>query len=111
MPSDIAVSARLQASGRLAHSRASRRPASQLQLADPQQILQVMLLAKPRMIMQEAPNALSTYGTWGTARQKPGRVVLRHFCNWLLCCNEGSLIHGLSVSGARCNERRRGCDD
>jgi hypothetical protein len=30
MASDIAVSARLQASGRLAHSRASRRPASQL---------------------------------------------------------------------------------
>ena len=87
MTSDIAVSARLQASGRLAHPRASRRLASQLQLADPQQILPVMLLAEPRMIMlprispgprnqdeyglccgkgethQEAPNASSTCGT------------------------------------------------
>jgi hypothetical protein len=34
MTSDIALSVRLQVSGRLAHSRASRRPASQLQLAD-----------------------------------------------------------------------------
>lgn len=38
---------------------------------------------------QEAPNASSTCGTQGTARQKQGRAVVRHFCDWLLCCNEG----------------------
>ena len=38
---------------------------------------------------QEAPNASSACGTWGIARQRPGRVVVRHFCDWLLCCNEG----------------------
>jgi hypothetical protein len=72
-----------------------------------------MLLAEPRTIMlprispgprnqdeydmgcgkgethQEAPNASPTCGTRGTARQKPGRVVVRHFCDWPLCCNEG----------------------
>jgi hypothetical protein len=38
---------------------------------------------------EDAPNTSFTYSTWGTARQKTGRVVLRHFCDWLLCCNEG----------------------
>jgi hypothetical protein len=37
---------------------------------------------------QDAPHASSTCGTWGTARQKTGRVVVRHFCDWLLRCNE-----------------------
>ncbi len=105
MTSDIAVSAHLQASDRLAHFRAFCCLTSQLQLADPQQILQVMLLTEPCMIMlpqisselrnqdkynmccdkgethQKAPNVSFTCGTWGTARQKPDRVILRHFCN------------------------------
>jgi hypothetical protein len=120
MTSDIALSGRPKASGRLAdwHIRGlSRRPASQLpilQLARSHSpILQGMLLAESRMILpprispgprnqdeydmccdngethQEAPHTSSTCGTWGTARQQPGRVVVRHFCDWLWCCNEG----------------------
>jgi hypothetical protein len=50
---------------------------------------------------QEAPNASSTCGTWGTARQKPGRVVVRHFCDWPLCYNEGRYCpRRLSLRGA-----------
>ena len=125
MTSDIALSARPKASGRLGRLAPSRpflssgvsaaNPvAGAVQLADPQQILQgnapgralVMILplrisSGPRNqdeydmccgngeTHQEAPNASFTCSNWGTARQKPGRIVLRHFCDWLLCCNEG----------------------
>jgi hypothetical protein len=120
MTSDIALSARPKALGRLAdwhNPGPSHRPASQLpilQLARSNwRILQTMLLAEPRMILphrispgprnqdecdmccgsgethQEAPDASSTCGTWGSARQKPDRVIVRHFCDWPSCCNEG----------------------
>ena len=36
---------------------------------------------------QEAPDASSTSGTSCAARQKLGYVVVRHFRDWLLCCN------------------------
>jgi hypothetical protein len=105
--------------GRLAHSPGlSRRPASQLpilQLARSNwRILQgnapgrALVMILPLRISpgprnqdeydmccgngethQEAPNASSTCSTWGTARQKTGRVAVRHFCDWLLRCNEG----------------------
>ena len=89
--------------------------AGAVQLADSQQILQgnvpgrALMMILPLQISpgprnqdeynmccsnrethQEAPNASFTCSTWGTARQKPGRVIMRHFCNWLLCCNKGS---------------------
>ena len=38
---------------------------------------------------QKAAAASSTCGSEGAARPKPGRVIVRHFCDWLLCCNEG----------------------
>jgi hypothetical protein len=62
---------------------------------------------------QDAPKASFTCGTWGTARQKPGRVVVRHFCDWPLCCNEGRLCpRRLSLQSAlQCEAvmvRRRG---
>jgi hypothetical protein len=88
--------------------------AGAVQLADPQQVFQgnapgraLVMILPPRIspgprnqdeydmccgkgeTHQDAPNASFTCSTWGTARQKPGRVVLRHFCDWLLCCNEG----------------------
>ena len=120
MTSDIALTARPKASGRLVDWHIpgpSRRPASQLpilQLARSNwRIIQGTLLAESRMILpprispgprkqdeydmccghgethQEAPDASSTCGTWGSARQKPGRVVVRHFCDWPSCCNGG----------------------
>jgi len=48
MTSDIAVSTRLQASGRLAHSRASRRPASQLHW-------QILSRSSKEMLLRRAP--------------------------------------------------------
>jgi hypothetical protein len=132
MTSDIALSARPKASGRLVDWHIpglSRRPASQLpilQLAQSNRhILQGMRLAESRMILpprispglrnqdeydmccgkgethQDAPNASFTCSTWGTARQKTGRVVLRHFCDWLLCCNEGRPLSTASQSPER----------
>jgi hypothetical protein len=46
-------------------------------------------MLRPRGNSQEAPDASSTCGTCGTARQKPGRVIVRYFCHWPWCCNEG----------------------
>jgi hypothetical protein len=62
---------------------------------------------------QEAPDALSTRGTWGIARQKPGRVVVRHFCHWPLYCNKGRpgprpLSHRSSGNGAITRQIARG---
>jgi hypothetical protein len=83
---------------------AFKRAASVAQSADAQQILQGMLLVELRMILpprispgprnqneyeiccgkretdQEAPDTSSTSGA---ASQKPSRVVVRHFCDWL----------------------------
>ena len=31
--------------------------------------------------------AADTSSACGAARQKPGRVIVRHFCDWAVCCN------------------------
>jgi hypothetical protein len=119
MTSDIALSVRPKASGRLAHSRSF--PSSGVSAANPSAAAGAVPLADPprnaparasydpaasnqpratqsrriRHVLrqggthQDAPNASFTCSTWGTARQKPGRVILRHFCDWPVYCNEG----------------------
>jgi hypothetical protein len=111
MTSDIAISARPMAHSRFSPSSgasAANPAAGEAQLADPPRSL-----AKHRMILlprispgprnqegydmccgkggthQEAPNESFTC-TWGTPRQKSDHVILRHFCDWLLC-SEGRL--------------------
>jgi hypothetical protein len=42
----------------------------------------------------------STCGIWGVARQKPGRVVVRHFCDWLLYPNVQTSLRYLSLQKA-----------
>jgi hypothetical protein len=109
----------------------SRRPASQLPVLQLQlvrchwRILQEIHLPESRMILlprisqgprnqdeydmccgkggthQEAPNASFTCSTWGTARQKPGRVVLRHFCDWLCVLQRGQALSTASLSPER----------
>jgi hypothetical protein len=120
-----------EASGRLAYSRSSCRPASQLSsvqlVRSNRQILNKSKSRLERSIVrscclgsaqgraiktntsvchgqrgahQEAANASSTCGTWGVARQKPGRVVVRHFCNWLLCPSVQTSPRHLSLQKA-----------
>lgn len=80
--------------GRLAHPRSSRRPASQLsstQLAPPtsRSSTDPDQGSSGASYDQEAADASSTCSVWGTAMQKPGRIVVRHFRHWPLCCSEG----------------------
>jgi hypothetical protein len=128
MTSDFALS---EASGRLAYSRSSCHPASQLSsvqlVRSNRQILNKSKSRLERSIVrscclgsaqgraiktntsmchgqrgahQEAANASSTCGTWDIARQKPGRVVVRHFCDWLLCPNVQTSPRHLSLQKA-----------
>jgi len=113
MTSDTARSARVQASGRLTYPRsppssgisAAKCAAGTIQSAVPQKI-QAMLLAGARII-QEAPDASSTYGA---ARQKLGRVAVRHFRDWLCVATRTSLkVRGISVSEGFWHEDQGWC--
>ncbi|PMD14335.1 hypothetical protein NA56DRAFT_711163 [Hyaloscypha hepaticicola] len=56
---------------------------------------------------QEAAAASSTCGTWGAARQKPGRVVVRHFCDWLLCTRvDNATTTQITRRFGRCQARK-----
>lgn len=134
MASDIALSTRMMARGRLARSRFL--PSSAV-LSCQSSIWRgiggssAVLLAEPRTNLpprispgpgnqdqdktcrgqgethQEAADASFTCKTYGAARQEPGRVV-RHFCYWLLYCSKDRPGPRalLSVSRAPRGERR-----
>lgn len=102
--------ARLQASGRLVYSKSFHGPASQLlsvQLSRSNRQIRFKARGEYRTILPpeissyprnqdeyemrpgnreihcEAAVASSNCSTWGTTRPRPGRVVVRHFCDWL----------------------------
>jgi hypothetical protein len=130
--SETALSAaRLQASGRLVYSKSFHRPASQfssVQLSRSNRqirfkareeyhtILSPEISSYPRNQDEyemrpgnrgthyEAAAASSNCGTWGTARQRPGRVVVRHFCDWSCCYN------ACRLSPRHLSLRRRCCE-
>ena len=147
MTSDIAISAPSEGfrqTGRLAHSRFSP---SSVRVSCQSCSWRSLIgggkcLAKHRMILlprnqpratqssrirhvlrqgathQEAPNESFTC-TWGTARQKSDHVILRHFCDWLLCSEgrlcprpsllpEGAVVRG--GDGATTSRLREGLD-
>lgn len=56
-----------------------------------------------RKLTKTLPNAPFTSDTSGVARQKPGRVVLGHFRDWLLCYNgvQAQESRGISISAKR----------
>ncbi|KAG9243305.1 hypothetical protein BJ878DRAFT_125458 [Calycina marina] len=49
----------------------------------------------------EAPNASCTCSTGGTTRQKPGCIIVRHFCDWLLTLQRGQAESTASQSPER----------
>jgi hypothetical protein len=112
MTSDPTLSAYLIASGRLAYPRSSRRRRLGFQVgnwyspisrssADPRNSqggLRMILLSQnqPRSRPINAyemrygmrgayQEAADTSSACGAARQKPGRVIVRQFCDWIVC--------------------------
>jgi hypothetical protein len=53
--------------------------------------------------------AVDTSSACGAARQKPGCIIVRHFCDWIVCCNAykpRNTLNGASHDPAVSNQLR-----